>query len=147
MSIDSEKSPAATDDPRSLGTLIKEIRDETTTLFRQEVALAKTEINEKVSRVLRNAAILTAGVLIAFAGLIVLLIAAGQGVSALLIVAGMEANALWLGPLIVGIIVAAIGGGLVMKGKKSIQNESVVPEKTTQSLKENQQWLKHKAVS
>lgn len=136
------------DDPRSLGTLLKEIRDESTTLFRQEVALAKTEISEKASRAMRHVAMLAVGALVAFAGLIVLLIAAGHGVSHMLIAMDVSENvAIWLGPLLVGAIVAAIGGAMAMANKKSLEHESLVPEKTAQSMKENKQWLKRKATA
>lgn len=133
------------DDGRGLGTLLKDIRDETTTLFQQEIALARTEMSEKVSRVTRNLIFLAAGALVAFAGVIVLLIALGEGVSAALIAAGMETNALWIGPLLVGIVVAAIGIGLVLKGKKTLADESIVPEKTVETMKENKEWLQQKA--
>lgn len=131
---------------RTLGQLIKEFRDEMTALFRAEVALARTEMSEKASRFSRNLAYLVAGALVAFAGLVVLLIAAGAAVSAALIAAGMEANALWLGPLIVGFIVAFIGAMMIVKGKNTLQRESLVPAKTAESLRENKEWVAQKTT-
>jgi hypothetical protein len=142
--FDREREP--TYDDRSLGQLIKEFRDETTSLFRKEIALARTEMSEKVSRLSRNVAYLIAGALVAFAGLVVLLIAAGAAVSAALIAAGMEVNALWLGPLIVGFLVTFVGALMVIKGKNTLQKESLVPEKTAESLKENKEWVTQKAT-
>jgi hypothetical protein len=134
------------DDNRSLGQLIKEFRDETTLLFREEIALARTEISEKTTRMSRIVTSLATGGVIAFAGLVVLLIAAGEGVAAALIATGMEANALWLGPLIVGIIVVTIGGIMVMSAKERLKHESLVPEKTAKSLQENKEWVTQKAT-
>jgi hypothetical protein len=140
-----ESGNAATDN-RSLGTLIKEFRDELTAMFRQEVALARTEMSEKASRVTRDAIMIAAGALLAFAGLIVALIAAGHAISMALISAGMEENALWLGPLIVGTVVALLGIGMLFAGKSQLKNESLVPEKTVQSMKENKEWVQHKVT-
>ncbi len=133
-------------DGRGLGALIKEMRDEVMILFRQEVALARTEVSEKMSHAMRNIMVILGGALLAFAGLTVLLIAAGHGVTAALMAAGMEANALWLGPLIVGALVVIIGAMMAMSAKKKLQEESLVPEQTVQSLKENKEWVKSKTM-
>jgi hypothetical protein len=136
--------PAA-GDHRSINAMIKELRDQTTTLFREEVALAKSEISEKVSRIARNGGYLAAGALVAFAGLIVLLMAASAGLYAGLAAAGIgNMLAGWLAPLIVGAVVIAIGYGLVQKAITTFQNESLVPVRTTDSVREDAQWMKRK---
>jgi Putative Actinobacterial Holin-X, holin superfamily III len=55
--------------------LVKILRDDTTGLIRDEVALAKTEIGEKVATASRNVGYLAVGALVAYAGLIFLLVA------------------------------------------------------------------------
>jgi hypothetical protein len=67
---------AASRDGRSMVELLKELRDETVTLMRQEVALAKVELSEKAVRYGRNIAYLAIGGLILYAGLLFLLAAA-----------------------------------------------------------------------
>lgn len=137
--IENRLEPA---DGRSITGLLRELRDETTILLRQEVALAKTEISEKASRAGRNAAYLATGGLIVYAGALFLLLAA---TAALLV--GLEAMGvdrgitLWLAPLIVGGVVALVGYGLVQKGITTLKHESLVPEKTKESVQENKQWL------
>ena len=131
---------------RSLGALIKEIRDEIILLFQQEVALAKTEISEKTSRIMRNVAMMAAAGVLALSGLTVLLIGVGNGLALALEVAGLEEHAFWLGPLLVGLAVLIIGGVMAMSAKKSLQEESIVPETTAQSLKENKEWVKSKTT-
>ena len=71
--------------PNSIPTLLRDLRDETTTLLRQEVALAKTEMKENVSRMGSHAAQIAIGGFVAYAGIIVLLIGIGHllGVSGL----------------------------------------------------------------
>src|SRR4030095_927808 len=60
----------------SISDLIKALRDEALLLVRQEVALAKTEMSEKIGRTLRNTAYAIAGGLVAFLGLVFILHAA-----------------------------------------------------------------------
>jgi len=136
--------PAASD-PRSINDMIKELRDQTTTLVREEVALAKSEMSEKVSRITRNGGYLIGGAIIAFAGLVVLLLAVSAGLYVGLVAAGVSnAVAGWLAPLIVGIVVVAIGYGMISKAKNTLQNESLVPSRTADSIREDAQWMKGK---
>ena len=136
-------NPPRTD--HSFATLIRELRDETTTLLRQEVALAKTELSEKASLVGRNSIYLAVGGLVAYAGLIFIL----HSLVGLLLVgllrAGLsEGVATWLAPGIVGLVVAGVGYALVQKAKSTLSRESLAPEKTIQSLKEDKQWTQEK---
>lgn len=129
----------------SLPDLLKELRDEGTTLFRQEILLAKEEMSEKVSRVGRNLGYLVAGGLAAYAGVVVVLLA----LSALLYVALVElglSNMIsgWLAPLIVGAVVALIGFGMMKKAQHTLSEESAVPERTRQSLQEDKNWIQDK---
>ncbi|HET9212609.1 MAG TPA: phage holin family protein, partial [Thermoanaerobaculia bacterium] len=52
--------------------------------------------------------------------------------------------AAWLAPLIVGIVLAAIGYSLVKKALATLKHEGIAPQRTTQSLQENKAWLKQK---
>jgi xanthine/uracil permease len=135
----------AEEDGRSATDLLKELRDEVTHLVRQEVALAKTELSEKASRFTRNGAYLGIGAVIAFAGLVILLFAVSAGLYVGLVAAGVSnATAGWLAPLVVGLVVAAIGYGLVQKAMNTFKHESAVPERTVQTMADNKQWIKEK---
>ena len=52
--------------------------------------------------------------------------------------------AVWLAPLVVGGILAAVGYSLIQKALATLKQESITPQKTTQSLQENKEWLKEK---
>jgi hypothetical protein len=135
-------------DSRSLADLLRQLRNEMTALLRQEVALAKTETTEKASRVARNGAYLAIGGLVAYAGVILLLVAATAGLYVGLVAAGLtNATSGWLAPLIVGAIVAVIGYALVQKALSTLRRESMVPERTVHSLQRDQQWAKEKVKS
>ncbi len=129
----------------SIADLIKDLRDEAVLLMRQEVALVKTEISEKVARILRNTAYAIAGALVAFVGLIFILQAATVAIGIGLLEAGLnEKQSLWASPLILGVIVAVIGAIFISKGIAAVKNESLVPEKTVESLKNDKEWIQNK---
>ena len=129
---------------RSIGQLLKELRDETTTLLRQEVELAKTEMSEKASRTGRNLGSLAVGGGVAFLGALALLAAVIYGLTSIFNQFMSVGVAIWLAPLIVGIVLAAIGYSLVKKALATLKQESLTPQKTTQTLQENKEWLKAK---
>ena len=134
-------------DERSLADLLKELRDESSTLVRQEVALAKTEIGEKISTYTTNAAYVAAGAAVALIGGIFLLLAVANVISGIFI-AIFPTMLQWIagaiGYAIVGLIIAIVGYVLYQKGITTLKNATAVPEKTVASLQENKQWLKNK---
>ncbi len=93
-------------DDRSLGELFAELAQETTTLVRQEVNLATTEMTQKASRAGRQIGVLAAGGAVAYAGLLAIL----AGVIVLL----DNVMPLWLSALLVGVVVAVVGYVLVL---------------------------------
>lgn len=131
-------------DDRSLGQLLKELTSETTTLLKQEVDLAKTEMSEKASRVGTNLGSLAVGGGVAFLGALALLAAAIYGLTSILDQFMSLGVAVWLAPLIIGLILAAVGYSLVKKALETLKRESLAPQKTTESLQENKEWLKEK---
>jgi hypothetical protein len=128
-----------TRDDRSLGELFSDLAQEISTLVRQEATLAKAELGEKASRVGTNLASLAAGGAIAYAGLL--------GILAAIIVLLAEAGlAWWASALLVGVVVAAIGGFLVMKGINSLKEMDLAPRQTLESLKEDAQWAREQTT-
>jgi uncharacterized membrane protein YgdD (TMEM256/DUF423 family) len=129
----------------SIATLLRDLRDETTTLLRQEVELAKTEMSEKASHLMSNAIQIAIGGFVAYAGAIVLLFGLADLVGTILIRAGMEQDmATWLSRAIVGGLIILVGWLLLNKAKKALSSESLVPERTMESLRENKQWAQNK---
>lgn len=128
-------------DDRSLGQILRDLREETTQLLRQEVDLAKTEMSEKMSRMGSNLGSVATGGAVLFAGALVLLAALTLGLIALFSQFMDRDVAMWLAPLLVGGILAAVGYGLVKKALQALKQEGIAPQRTTQSLKENKEWL------
>jgi len=115
---------------QSLGELFAELTRETATLVRQEMALAKTEMSQKAGRVGKDVGFLAAGGAVAYAGLLAIVAAIIIGLAQM----GLE---WWVSALLVGIVVAGVGGFLVSKGLSALKREDLVPRQTLESLKEN----------
>ena len=123
-------------DDRSLGDLFSELTTETTTLVRQEIALAKTELTADAKKAGASAGLAAGGGMVAYAGFVVLLVALGLGLNTLL-------DSEWLGLLIVGLVVLVVGAVVLMKGLAALKAINPTPERTLQTLKDDKQWLKN----
>ncbi|MDP9411838.1 MAG: phage holin family protein [Actinomycetota bacterium] len=121
-------------DERSLGELFSELAQDTSTLVRKEVQLAKTEMSHKASRVGKDVGFLAAGGAVAYAGLLAIL----AGVIVLL----GQAIPMWLSALLVGLVVAGVGYFLVRRGLDALKQEDLAPRQTIETLKEDGQWAK-----
>jgi tetrahydromethanopterin S-methyltransferase subunit C len=123
---------------RPIGELMRELSDQTTTLVRQEIELAKAEMTAKGKQLGMGAGAFGA------AGLMGLY--AVGAITACLILALSTAIAGWLAALIVGIVYAAIAGVLALVGKKKTQaGGPPVPERAISSTKEDVEWAKTRA--
>ncbi len=123
-------------DDRSIGELFSELAQESATLVRQEVQLAKEEMSQKASRVGKDVGFLAAGGAVAYAGL--LAIVAGL----IFLLGDLDFIPLWLSAFVVGIVVAAVGYFLVKKGLDALKREDLAPQETINTLKEDKEWAK-----
>jgi hypothetical protein len=123
-------------DPReqSIGELVKDLAGETSTLVRQEIALFKAELNEKLVRAGVGAGAIAAGGVMAFSGWLALVAAAIIGLSYVL--------APWLSALIIGVVVIGLGAGLALFGKSRLKADALVPRRTLNSLREDEAWVR-----
>jgi hypothetical protein len=119
---------------RPVAALLSDLAGETSMLVRQEIALFKAELNEKLARIGLGTGALAAGGVIAFSGWLALLAAAILGLSHVL--------APWLSALIIGGFVLAIGVGLALFGKSRLKADALVPRRTLNSLREDEAWIR-----
>lgn len=119
---------------RPVAALLSDFANETGTLLSQEIALFKAELQQKLARAGIGAGALAAGGIIAFSGWLALLAAAILGLTHVL--------APWLSALIIGILVVALGAGLLLYGKSRLNADALVPRRTLNSLREDQAWIK-----
>jgi Putative Actinobacterial Holin-X, holin superfamily III len=129
----------------SIVYLLKKLRDDTTTLVRDEISLAKTEISEKIASTSRNVGYLAVGALVAYAALILFLQGIGFLLRDLFISGGMnQASASLLGFLIVGGVIGIIGALLIVKALNTLKKEPLSPTKTAETLREDKEWVQNK---
>jgi uncharacterized membrane protein len=98
--MSSKDLPARAED-RSLKNLVSDLKENSSLLVRQEIALAKAEVKEKIKGVAKQAITFSIAGVLAYTGILVVLAALILAVIALGVVA-------WLAALIVG---AAVLGG------------------------------------
>jgi hypothetical protein len=128
---------------RSLGRLIRDLSMDTVTLLRQEIDLAKTEVSETVNRVGAMARSAGIGAGLAFGGGLAILAAVILGGISLFTKFMSVWVAIWLVPLVVGVVLAGVGYAMI-RSALDTDRESLVPRKTAESLQENKEWLKSK---
>ena len=130
---------------RSLIDLLRELRDETATLIRQEVELVRVETTENAKRTARNIGYLALGGIIGFAGFMFLLWSLTLGMMVAMTEGGASQNvALWVAPLITGLLVGGLAAGFIAKALATLKDEPMQPEETLETMKENKQWLTEK---
>ena len=108
MTVD---SPDRSD--RSVADLLKQASDQTTTLVRQEIELAKAELTTKGKQVGLGAGM--------FGGAGVFGVYAFGALTAAIILALGLAVPGWLAAVIVAVIYAAVAGGLALQGKRKVK--------------------------
>ena len=125
---------------RPVGELMKELANETTTLVRQELELAKAEMAQKAKR-----AGLGAGML------------GGAGVAALLALGALTACLIlaldgalpnWLAALVIALVWAAVAGVLALVGRQRVKEAGPPkPEQTVETVKADVEVVKERARS
>ncbi len=117
-------------DTRSIGDLFVDLSQNVSTLVRQEIALAQTEVRQNVTQLSRDVVLLVIGGAIAYAGFIGLILG---GIIAL---AQALAMPWWLAGLIVGGGVALVGIVLMIAGRIALSRVNLAPKQTVASLKQ-----------
>jgi len=124
----------------STGELVKELSEQTTTLVRQEIELAKAELSQK-GKVAGEGAGMFGGA--AVVGLLAL------GTLTTMILALLDkAMDLWVAALIVTVIYGAVAAVLALTGRDRVKKGMPpAPEQTVETVKEDVQWAKSRVKS
>lgn len=124
---------------RTLGELFGELTRELSTLVRQEISLARTEMSHKVDKVRLDVTMMAAGGAVAYAGLLALVAALILGITRL----GVPG---WLSAFIVGAVIAGTGYYLIRKGMAALKSEDLAPRAAVESVKEDAKWIRERAT-
>ena len=135
---DYEAQRDARDQP--VGELLKQLSDQTATLVRQEMELARVELVEKGKQ-----AGIGAG---AFGGAGLVAVFAVGALTATLILALATFLEAWIAALIITVAYAAVAGALALVGKTKVQQVTPpLPERTRASVQEDVEEVKTRARS
>jgi uncharacterized membrane protein YqjE len=125
---------------RPVGDLMSELASQTSTLVKQELALARAELVEKGRTAGIGAGMIGGGGAVA-------LLAFGALTAAVILLLD-KAMAAWLAALIVAVVYAAVAAVLALRGRQEIQESTPpVPEQTIETVKEDVAWAKTRARS
>lgn len=130
---------ALSKEDRSIGSLLTDLTRDLTSLFRNELHLARAELNEKLGQVGAGAKTLAAGGIFAFAGALILLQALVIGVDAIIDLFWQQN---WVAPLLVGLVALLIGISMLRKGQKNLEPRQLSPNRTTESLRKDGQLVR-----
>jgi len=117
-----------------LAGLLTGIMNDAQELFRQQIALLRTEVKEDLRKSKEAAIPLAIGLWLAGLGSILL----STTLALVLAEAGLP---LWASFAIVGAVISLAGGGLFFFGKQKFQSFNPLPDQSAEALKENLEWI------
>ncbi len=125
-----------TAEERSIGELFGELSQDVGLLVRQEAQLAKTEMQQKLSKVTTDLVSLASGGVVALVG--------GLALTAALILFLIDPIGLkpWLAALLVGAAMGIVGWVLLQRGLKDLKRTDPTPRRTVDSIKDDLEWAK-----
>lgn len=123
---------------RSIGELFADLAQDTSTLVRQELQLAGSEIGDRAAKVGKDLGMIVAGGALLLAGLLAVIATLILGLGAL----GLPT---WLATLIVSVVFLGIGAALIARAISALKNADLIPRRTIETLKEDQEWIKEQA--
>ncbi len=125
---------------RGIAELLRDLSNDTATLVRQEMQLARAEIVEKAKPVGASA--------VSFGGTALFGLGAFGAATAFLIAVLALAIPTWAAALIVAIVYGAVAYALVLNGKRKLANAEppLIPQ-TTQTVKDDISWAKTQVKS
>jgi hypothetical protein len=121
-------------DGLSMGGLVGELVDDGRKLFRQELLLARVEMQETLVQVMRHVATMAGGQLALYASVAILLLALSVLLGAMM--------PLWFATLLVGLLALLVGGLRVWSGLRALKQLRPVPKQTIDSLLEDVEVVK-----
>lgn len=118
----------------SIGELLGQLANNSAALVRDELALARQEMGEKVTSFRSGVITVTIGAVVGLIALMALTAAAVIGLAHV-----MDAG---YAALIIGGVFAVVGGIIVSTGLNRLKQTSLKPEQTIKTLEEDKEWLK-----
>jgi uncharacterized membrane protein YqjE len=128
-----------TERDRSLGDLFGDLTREITTLVRQEIQLARTEMTQKLSHVGKDVGMIAVGGAVAYLGLMAIM-------ATIVIALAAAGLAWWASTLLVGVVIVLVGGGMAWAGLNALKQTDLAPRETMATLEENKEWAQQQTT-
>jgi membrane protein len=126
------------DSKASVGELVHQLSEQTSTLIRQELRLATAELQEKGKQAGAGAGIVGGAGLVALYGV-------GAVVAASVIGLGTLVEP-WLAALIIGVVLLTVAGVAALFGKKQVEQATPpTPQQTVESVQQDIHTVKERA--
>ncbi|MBV9008886.1 MAG: phage holin family protein [Verrucomicrobia bacterium] len=126
----------------TLPTLFTRLTDQLTQLFDAKLALLRVELKEELQTYVRGAVMVIAGGVVAVIGFALLNVAIAFLISMLFAHTGLSQPAKYaLGFIITALLYLVCGAFIVLRGKKEISRQRLVPPRTAAELEKDKQWL------
>ena len=136
--MESTTRDQTTGDDRSVGELVQQLSQQTSTLIRQEMRLAQAELQEKGKRAGLGAGMFGGAGLVALYGVGALIAAV-----IMLVATALEP---WLAAVIVGVVLLAVGGILALIGRRQVRQATPAkPEQAIESVQADIDEVKARA--
>jgi putative superfamily III holin-X len=129
--------PTHSESPASLAEIIGGLAGDIQDLVRGEIALARSELDQKFHRILVAFIWLLGGALLGFAGLVVLL----QALAALLAIV----LPVWLSALVIGVVVVGMGAVFANSGLGMLSLKELSPDRTVANIQKDAHIVKEHA--
>jgi uncharacterized membrane protein YqjE len=129
-----EPAPPRVEDQRSVGDIVGDVAQDLSTLVKQEMELARTELKQEATKAGKGAGLL-----------------GGAGVAALLLLTFLSLTITFLldnwmplevAALIVTVLWAVVAAVLAARGRKELKRSNPQLPKTQQTLKEDAAWAR-----
>jgi len=127
----------ARSDERSLGEIVSDVATDLSTLIKQEMDLAKTEMKQEAAKAGKGAGLLGGAGLAGFFTLFFLSMTIMWGIAEL-----FDADHPWIGAIIVTVLWGIAAAVLALSGKKELKRANPQLPKTQQTLKEDAAWAR-----
>jgi uncharacterized membrane protein YqjE len=131
------------DGRRSIGTLLRDLAEGSTTLVRDEVKLAKIELGQAAAGIGKGTGLVATGAVLGLLGTFALL----TGIVLLIGDQWLPKDLYWVAALIVLVIAGGIAAWLAKRGMALLSPRALAPQQTVTTLQEDKEWLKRRLTS
>jgi hypothetical protein len=121
------------DSAQTLSGLLHQLTTQLSTLFRQELTLARTELYQSLTHLVSSVGTVMVGLALLYAALWLCLVAAVIGLAMIMPV--------WLAALGLGVVTSAVGFVLVQRGRRRLEAAHLTPSHLPQSLRKDKDVL------